>query len=580
MATSYWDKFTELRVSRRRLLQGAGVAGATASAVWIVGCGTSSAATGTATPASGTPSAGGGAATGGLKYLNTGGTPKSGGTLNIGTSVDFDTFDPYLSIAGGPTYFPRLYNAIINRSPRDSSFRFDDLASSVEQPDDVTYIFTMRDNVMIGPNQAGVPERPLDAMDAQTSFERIKQLKTSNAYAFVGTWVRSIAASADNKTLTIKTPQPYGYFFFRIGSPINLIVPRELSDQPDKLKSSSAGGGPYVLNPGQYTEGQSATFAKNSKYYRRDSNNKNAQLPYIDGMNIKIISDQASLRTAFQSGQIDSYPAQDVNDAKSLGSSFPTDKEPTDSFISVTMNPAKDPWKDERMRNAAMYALDRSVYVQRVYSGEAQANGIVHWSLGDYALPPSELEKLQPYDPKKSKQLINAATGQDTASVEVIWPADSIIEQHNLHLPIWLSQMKDAGFDIQKKPQAFATWLDNYTNMRYAMSLALNQVYETAEFEMDFESKEGPAGNGTYAVGLGSMFPEIEQGIAQSKAITDTTQQAAKVRDVQRLIYSKGPMFLPICTPYAFTLYQSYVKNIPVNIGTSGLFLNTWWLDK
>jgi hypothetical protein len=47
------------------------------------------------------------------------------------------------------------------------------------------------------------------------------------------------------------------------------------------------------------------------------------------------------------------------------------------------------------------------------------------------------------------------------------------------------------------------------------------------------------------------------------------------------MIYAKGPAFLPLVTPYAYTLYQKYVKNISVNLGTaSGLFMNTAYLDK
>jgi hypothetical protein len=70
-------------------------------------------------------------------------TPKAGGTYNIGTSVDFDTFDPHQSIAGGVGYFPRLRTAVINRSTRDTTCSsFDDLASKLEQPDAVTYVLT------------------------------------------------------------------------------------------------------------------------------------------------------------------------------------------------------------------------------------------------------------------------------------------------------------------------------------------------------------------------------------------------------------------------------------------------------
>ncbi len=583
MAGSYWDRMTAQRVSRRRVLQSAGVAGAAASAVWLVGCGKSS--SGTTTPAA----TSGGATpaptkAAGLTYLNNSGTPKAGGTYTIGTSVDFDTFDPHISIAGGVTYFPRLYNAVINRSPVDTSFRFDDLADKLEQPDAQTYVFTMRSGVKVGPNALGVPERDMDANDIKATFDRIKNLKQSNAYAFVGPWIESVDASTDGKTCTIKTPKPYGYFFFRIGSPINLIVPKELIATPDKMKTASAGAGPFVLNPGQYTEGQFANLKKNTSYYRKDDKNNNAPLPYVDQMTVKIIADRSALRTAFQSQQMEQYTALNVDDKNALtqgGPSYTVNKDSTNTFIAFTMNPTKKPWDDERIRMAAMYALNRQVYVDRIYKGEAKPNGIVHWSLGDYALPPAELAKLQPYDPAKSKQLIKAATGKDTLDVTVMWPADSIIEEHNLHLPIWLQQMADAGFNVVKDPQAFGTWLTNYTNLKYDASLALNQVYEWAEYEMDFESLHGPAGSDIYTIGLGKLYPEIEQAITDSKGITDPVAQATKVRDVQKMIYAKGPMFLPICTPYSFTLYQPYVMNVPAGVGAaSANFLNRTWLNK
>ncbi len=70
MGTSFWDKFTNQRVSRRRALQMAAVGGASAGAIAIVGCkgggGTKTPGAGTSPGAAGTPSEG---------------TPKPGGTL-------------------------------------------------------------------------------------------------------------------------------------------------------------------------------------------------------------------------------------------------------------------------------------------------------------------------------------------------------------------------------------------------------------------------------------------------------------------------------------------------------------------
>src|SRR6266852_142270 len=114
MAGSYWDKITAQRVSRRRVLQSAGVAGVAAGAVAIVGGGGSS--TSSKTP--GVVSTPKPSETKDNFVLNGGGTPKAGGTYNAGTSVDFDTFDPHISVAGGVALFPRLYNTVINRSPR------------------------------------------------------------------------------------------------------------------------------------------------------------------------------------------------------------------------------------------------------------------------------------------------------------------------------------------------------------------------------------------------------------------------------------------------------------------------------
>ena len=43
-----------------------------------------------------------------------------------------------------------------------------------------------------------------------------------------------------------------------------------------------------------------------------------------------------------------------------------------------------------------MHSIDRQQYVDLVYGGDAQANGIVHWPTGAYALPPEELDSLVP----------------------------------------------------------------------------------------------------------------------------------------------------------------------------------------
>jgi len=578
MAGSYWDRMSTRRISRRRALQTSGVAAAAAGAVWLVGCGGGN----KTTPTSGTPSTGTSPqATTASGVANGGGTPRPGGTYSVAATADFDTFDPYTGIGVSVFFFPRLYNVLVNFSALDPNFRFDDLSTGYEQPDALTYNFKIRPGVKVGPNALGVPEEDLDASDVVTSYERIKSLPQSNAFAFIGKRIESQTASPDNMTYTLKTPKPYSFFRNRIGSNINTIVPKEaLTDAViGQLKQKAAGAGPFLLK--SYTEGQGATFIKNPNYYRKDDASGGASLPYIDQLDIRIITDQSALRVAFQSGQLDQYTATNLDEANRLqqGQNYTLIKDPVNTFIAFVMDPTKHPWKDDRVRLAALYAIDRNAYIDRVYKGNAKANGLVHWPQGELAFTDDELATLQPYDPAKARALIKAATGQDTVKVKVMWPADSDIEQHKQHLPIWLEQMKAAGFEVEADPQPFGTWLDNATNLKYDASLSLNQIYEFAEVNLDFQHSEGPARNNIYAIGVGKLYPEIDKAIDDVKSIANHEEFVKAIKDLQKLIYEKGPTFIPIVSPYSFTLFQSRVRSIPQGIGGSASFVNTWYLD-
>jgi ABC-type transport system substrate-binding protein len=207
-------------------------------------------------------------------------------------------------------------------------------------------------------------------------------------------------------------------------------------------------------------------------------------------------------------------------------------------------------------------------------------DGLVHWPLGAFALPPEELEQLQPFDPARSRELIEEETGQDSIDIRVIYPV-SDIEFHDQHLPIFRRQMREAGFNVQEDPQDFTTWLANYQNLEYDASLSLNQIYETPEIPIDFHAKDGPQGDRNFAIGIGGLYPEIEEAIQASKRVTDPDEQIEAIREVQRQLYAKGPAFLPIMSWTAFTLYHGFVKNVPEGLGATGLYLTSeLWLDQ
>ncbi|MBI5284631.1 MAG: ABC transporter substrate-binding protein [Chloroflexi bacterium] len=571
-AGSYWSKMERARVSRRRMLAGTG-AGA-AGLLLAAACGGGS--DGDKTPGAGKTSAPAGTPAGTAAADV---PPKSGGRYLGVNQGAWGTIDPVVSVGNATGIMPRFYNTLISRSNVDPEFVFYDLAQSFEQPDDSTYIFKIRPGVKIAPNSMGIPERDMDALDAQKWIERIRAQTDSILRKFTEPWVDSAVASGD--TFTLKTKGPYAYSLSTIGRALGgCIPPRETYEQNMNLKAQAAGGGPMMIKPGSYQESGSVSLDRNPNYYRKDEKS-GLQLPFFDGMDITVITDRQARKTAFLSKQIYDYGAQDAAEAKDLAdknSGLRVERGPSFTFIAFSMNPTRDPWKDDRIRKAALHALDRKQFVDLIVGeGEGKPDGLVHWPTGPFAFNETELDEFQKYDPKMSRELIKAATGSDTIKVKITYPI-SDIQFHDKHLPIFLKQMKDAGFDVQEDPKDFTGWLGDYTDVKYDASLSLNQIYETPEIALDWQHSKGPAGDSHFAVGVGIIHPEVDEAIIASKKAKTLEDLIAGVRSAQKVAYEAGPSFLPIMSWYAYTNRWNFVKNTHI-LGDTGTFLSDTWLD-
>ena len=481
MTGSYWERITTQRVSRRRVLQTTGIASAALGAVWLVGCCGKTPTGGTATPTdSATPT--------------DAGAPKPGGRYKAVNQGAWGTIDPLVSVGTSVAIMPKFYNTLISRSNVDPKFVFYDLAQSFEQPDDSTYIFKIRPGVKIAPNSMGIPERDMDALDAQSSIDRAHAENDVILRKFTEPWVDSAVANGD--TFTMKTKGPYAYSLSTIGRALGgCIPPRETYEQNMNLKAQAAGGGPFMIKPGSYQESGNVSLERNPNYYRKDEKS-GLPLPFMDGIDVVLVADRQARKAGFLSKQTYSYDAQDSAEAKDLVAQYKdlySVRSPSFTFISFSMNPTRDPWKDDRIRQAATHALDRQQYVDLIVgNGEGKPDGLVHWPTGPYAFTDDELnqDSRQSYDPKKSKDLIKAATGNDTIKVKITYPI-SDIEFHNKHLPIFLKQMKDAGFDVQEDPKDFTGWLGDYTDVKYDASLSLNQILRDAGDRARLAALEG-----------------------------------------------------------------------------------------
>ncbi|MDP9237268.1 MAG: ABC transporter substrate-binding protein [Chloroflexota bacterium] len=559
----YWDRSATGRVSRRAVLRSGAAMAAASAALALVGCSSGASSSPTTPTAIGADQP---------DVLNPASPPRRGGRFVTANSASFGTFDPHLGIQVASAYFPRIYNVLVNQSATKPEFMYFDLAQSYETPDDHTYIFKIRPGVKIAPNDLGVPERDLDGEDVRASLERIKQDATTTSHQFAAQYIDSITVSGD--TVTVKTPGPYAWFLNRIGLFFNCITPRELlAGNLDRLGTRAAGAGPYRLT--SVTEGEHALFDANPNYYRHDENNAGAQLPYVDGLDVRVIFDRATQRTAFLAGQIHLYWTAGSDDAKSLGNGAVITRDPAFSYVSFTMNPKKKPFDDERVRRAISRAINRQPYVDLIYRGDAAPDGLVSWPLGSYAFPNEELASTyQPFDVQEARSLVNQVGG---IKFKMMFPGNTTIEEHGQHLPIFLEQMKDAGIEVEQDPQDFGSWVSNYRGLSYDCSLALNQPYETPELPLAFHTTNGPFGDKTYIQGLGD--PEIDAAVKRANTQLDFDARREAVHAAQKIIYAKDPMMLPLVSPIQNLAFNKRVHNISAGIGTSSYLVNTYWLE-
>jgi peptide/nickel transport system substrate-binding protein len=387
-------------------------------------------------------------------------------------------------------------------------------------------------------------------------------------------YVESVTTTGD--IVTIRTTKPYAWFLSRVGSYFNTIPPRELLANDGAIASMatrSAGAGPYTLVSS--TEGESATMERNPSYYRLDEET-GAPLPYIDGIDARIIVDRAAARTAFLSGQLHSYYPQSKSEADDLAKdgNFYLEQQPGQTFIAPVMNAEKPPFNDPRARRAVALAINRDQYTSLVYDGDARANGLVHWTMGGYAYEGKDLAQRQPYDVAEARKLVDAVGG---ISVPFMYPSSVTLDQHSEHLTVFLEQMRDAGIDLQDDPLELGSWLERYAPRDYTLTLALNQVYETPEMPLDFHRSKGPLADGSYTNGLGDA--EVDAAIDATKAALDPETRVAAVLAAQDLLWAKDPAFLPLVTPYRYRAHSVKLHNMPSGIGTSSLWLTTMWLS-
>lgn len=270
--------------------------------------------------------------------------------IRVGLDVDAGTLDPRLSNDTTASRVNEIvYNGLVkldtDLAPQP------DLAESWENPDDVTYIFYLREDVTFHDGE------PFTAEDVKYTFDTILDEGFNAPHRSLYAPIKSIEV-IDEHTVQFNMEEAYAPLlsYLDIG-----IVPKHLADDED-FGNNPVGTGPYKMV--EWNRDNKITFEANEDYY--EGAPKTANIEYY------IIPDNVTRVSALEAGDIDflqsPVSAQDIERIES-DDRFKVHKETALGYTYLNFNFEDELIQNDAIRQAIALSVNKESISEDIYEG-------------------------------------------------------------------------------------------------------------------------------------------------------------------------------------------------------------------
>lgn len=247
-----------------------------------------------------------------------------------------------------------------------------------------------------------------------------------------------------------------GFFAWQRYGP---IVPEGLYDQIN-VSRQAIGTGPFRLV--NFTPLDRVELVRNQRFWKPG-------LPYMDGITMKVMTDEQARVAALRAGAIDGATLS-VDVARSLRneSKLQVLSNLNAAFreLQMTLKPGKnEPWADKRVRQAVNFAINRQQIIQNVYSGEAAYTSYVPPGYGPWPLTEAQLKtKYAKFDLPAAKKLMADAGMSKGFSVDMTIVN---LQDYPSVAALLVQQMKQINIDVNIKGTEIGTFASIYNAGTY-----------------------------------------------------------------------------------------------------------------
>jgi peptide/nickel transport system substrate-binding protein len=364
-------------------------------------------------------------------------------TITWGKPSEVLSTDPHLSGDGTSwTVFYLIYDQLL--STTDDLKPAPGLAESWEQLSPTSYVFKLRQNAKFSNG------RPVTSADVVGTLKRLTDPKLGSAWGKQLKAIKDVIEEGDH-TVRIELSEPLTPLLSILAVATTSILPmKELTEGSFDPTKGMLGSGPFVVK--EHRQDESWTLERNPHYWR-------AGHPKADQFVIRITPDDAARIAALREGRVDFATFENPDTPRLLKSAANVETyiQQTPNFfrLDVSAIQASSPFKDDRLRKAMSYAIDRERIVQIVFGGDSKPEYLVPAAFNpppacrehpSYTMPRAERIKL-------AKDLV-AQAGGESQKINII--ASPVLVTYPLIAQVIQRDLREVGLqaEIQQVPTA------------------------------------------------------------------------------------------------------------------------------
>lgn len=437
------------------------------------------------------------------------------------------------------------------------------LAESWEQPDDLTYIFKLRQGVKWHDGS------DFTADDVKYTFDIVLDPDGPAVWRNNFDQVESVEI-VDSHTVKFTTKAPFPPLLGAFAILRSSAIIKKGAMESMNLDSEIIGTGPYKLI--QYIPQDVIELEKFPDYW-------GAPLPYLDKVTFKILIDEDTRVAALRAGQVDYAFLTAIGEQRLAGDQNVVLLKGPRTFLFVfVFNMLREPWSDVRVRQAISLATNRDELIEKALSGAGGISGPIPTGFGDWFIPPDELrEKYYTEDLEKAKALLQEAGVAEGQTLDLLVTDFGGSGFYTGAGVVWKEQLARIGINVEIRLVEQGVYIKEASpdgNWNYDVGInAFSPRHDPDGFVWARFFSEN-----TYAVGYKNE--RMDEILPAARSELDREKRRALYREAQEILLTESPMIW-VAVDNIVEGLQPYVKDYQQSAFTRRSWsLKHVWLDK